>query len=108
MPVGDEFRERFDWVMAADVLYMSFLVPDLLRWCRACVSKPNGRVLLTHQCRQSLVEEGGEIKVVDRDVSFEAFKEEVERHGEWRMRVIAELPSKGFPGPMNVIELAPL
>ena len=103
-PVVDVFREAFDVVMAADVLYMSFLVPDLLRTCYACL-KPDGRVLLTHQCRQSLVDEGGEMVVVDRDVSFETFKDEVARHRKLCLRVISETPSEGFPGPMMIIEL---
>lgn len=107
VPVADhwpEFRESFDVVMAADVLYMSFLVPDLLRTCYACL-KPGGRVLLTHQCRQSLVDQDGEMVVVDRDVSFETFKDNVASHGKLKMRVISEMPSEGFAGPMSIIEL---
>ncbi len=105
-PVVDGFRGAFDVVMAADVLYMSFLVPDLLRTCYACLNKPFGKVLLTHQCRQSLVDKNGEMVVVDRDVSFETFKDEVAKHEKLCMRVISETPSKGFPGPMMIIELA--
>ena len=104
-PVVDAFRDAFDVVMAADVLYMSFLVPDLLRTCYACLCKPDGKVLLTHQCRQSLVDEDGEMVVIDRDVSFETFRGEVARHEHLSMQIISETPSEGFPGPMMIIEL---
>ena len=107
-PVEEGYRDAFDVVMAADVLYMSFLVPDLLKTCWGCLKKPGGRVLLTHQCRQSLVRDGdGEMVVVDRDVSFEAFKEAVASHAKLAMRVVSEMPLAGFPGPMTIIELTP-
>jgi len=53
-----------------------------------------------------LVDQNGEMVVVDRDVSFETFKDEVAKHEKLCMRVISETPSKGFPGPMMIIELA--
>jgi predicted nicotinamide N-methyase len=107
LPVPEEFREAFDVVLAADVMYMSFLVRDFVRTMAGCLKRDGGCVYLTHQTRQSLVNQGGDMVVVDRDVSFEKFVEEVEKHGGLAVEKISEMVAEGFPGPMYVLRITP-
>jgi predicted nicotinamide N-methyase len=102
--LDEELKGSFDVVLAADVMYMSSIVGDFVRTMAACMKPGTGRLLLTHQCRHSLVDDGGELKVVDRDVSFETFREEVARCGGLALEILSEAESEGFPGPMYIIE----
>jgi len=102
-----EHREAFDVILAADVMYISQIMPDFVRTIDALLDPEQGIVIITHQCRQSLVldEDSGIPVVVDRDISFHKFQSLIQRQNLF-LRVLGQCDSEGFPGPMNVLALA--
>ena len=95
----------YDVVLAADVLYISQIMPDLVNTIEV-VLKKDGLLVLAHQQRQSLVlDDSGTPVVIDEDVSFKKFKEYIGYRG-FRMRVLGEEDTPGFPGPMMVLALS--
>ena len=102
-----EHREAYDVILAADVMYISQIMPDFVRTIDALLDPEQGIVIVTHQCRQSLVldEDSGIPVVVDTDISFENFQTLIHKHNLF-LRIIGQCDSEGFPGPMNVLALA--
>lgn len=104
--LSPEHKHSFDLVLAADVMYISQIMPDFMK-AMDYVMSPAGLAILTHQCRQSLVlDPNSQVPIViDDDVSFEKFKDLVSQYG-FVMKVLSRDESEGFPGPMNCLALA--
>lgn len=103
--LSDEYKHSFDVVLAADVMYISQIMPDFVK-SMDHVMRQDGLAILTHQCRQSLVlDDSGVPVVIDVDVSFEKFKDLISTYG-FQMKLLDQFDSEGFPGPMNCLALA--
>ncbi len=104
--LSDDHKHSYDVVLAADVMYISQIMPDFVK-SMDYVMKQDGLAILTHQCRQSLVldNESGVPIVIDIDVSFEKFKDLISDYG-FEMKLLDQCDSEGFPGPMNCFALA--
>lgn len=102
----EEHVRSYDLVLAADVMYISQIIPDFVRAIDHVLSPENGVVLITHQERNSLVMDSSGIpEVIDVDVSFETFKDIVSRSG-FVVRELGSCASEGFPGPMHIIAMS--
>lgn len=104
--LSDEHKHSYDIVLAADVMYISQIMPDFVK-SMDYVMAVDGLAILTHQCRQSLVldQDSGVPVVIDVDVSFEKFKDVIGDYG-FQMKLLSQWDSEGFPGPMNCFALA--
>lgn len=104
--LSQEHLKAYDLVLAADVMYISQIIPDFIRAVDHVLSPENGVVLITHQERNSLVMGSSDIpEVIDMDVSFETFKDIVSSSG-FSIRELGTCASEGFPGPMHIIALS--
>lgn len=104
--LSDTHKHAYDVVLAADVMYISQIMPDFVKTMDHVMAL-DGMAILTHQCRQSLVldPDSGVPVVIDVDVSFEKFKDVISSYG-FHMKILSRHDSEGFPGPMNCFAMA--
>lgn len=103
--LNSSHKRAYDVILAADVLYISEIMPDFMKSIQHLLT-PHGLVLIAHQNRRSLVmDDMGTPVVIERDVSFENFKQLCEEYG-YSLRVLGQRDTPGFPGPMMVLAIA--